>query len=580
MKEKPSYEDLERYVEKLEKKVNKALHTELINKTLFEIASALNTTASLQELYQSIHRILGNLMDMTNFYIAIYYQKENAIRFVYKVDIEDTKIVEWIENFTKNPSLTGDVILAGKPLFLKREDLLKLDQKRRIQGPIPQIWIGVPLMIKKKVLGVMAVQSYTNPEQFNGTDVDVLSFVSDQIALSIEKKRDEELLKKTQEKLIQSEKLEAIGTLAGGIAHDFNNTLSITLGNINLAQLMSKDNELNQMLADAETSVMQAKALASKFIVFSKGGVILKKKINSKEFLQTALVSISDEQKIQYDLRIGDVPKEIEVDPQQLKEVLKNVVMNAHESMGKREVVTIGFCFHPTKKEYVVISVQDQGKGIEKENLEKVFEPYYSTKPLGKDKGIGLGMSIAYSIVKSHQGELLIASMPEKGTKVDIILPIFQKEQAKNSPENSVSDQVLTPAKKNRNASIKVLIMDDDKMIREISSKILSKLGYEAIVAKDGEQAISLFKKHLKTSDIINLAILDLEVKQGMGGAQAIKKLLKLNPELKAIIASGYSSDLIMENCQDYGFVLALSKPFSMNTLKQALERLRPLVMS
>lgn len=574
MKKKPSYEELEAYVKKLEEKVYKALRTELINKTLFDIANSLSTVSTLQELYQSIHKLLANLIDMTNFYIAIYYQKKNAIRFVYKVDRLDKDEEEWIENFTQNRSLTGDVILAKKSIFLKEDQLLNLNQKGRIRGPMPKIWVGVPLMIKGDVLGVMAVQSYTNPEQFSRSDVEVLGFVSDQIALSIEKKRAEELLKKTQEKLILSEKLEAIGTLAAGIAHDFNNTLSITLGNINLAQLMTKDPELNQMLAEAETSVMQAKELASRFIIFSKGGILLKKKINSREFIQTALLSIAEEKQIKYNLTIGDVPERIEADPQQLKEALKNIVLNAHEAMKKQEHVTIVFDTHQTNKRFVIISVIDQGKGMEKKHLEKVFEPYFSTKPLGKNKGIGLGMSIAYSIIKNHQGEIFIDSTPEQGTRVDIILPVYQKAGAQNQVKG-VSDLKAPIMERKTNQASKVLVMDDDTMIRDISAKILSKLGYAAILASDGEQAVELYEHHLKTGEKISIVILDLEVKKGMGGAETIKKLLKLNPDVKAILASGYSSDRIMEHFQDYGFALALSKPFSMKMLQAALSQLQ-----
>ncbi|MCP3875580.1 MAG: response regulator [Desulfobacteraceae bacterium] len=574
MNKKLSYDQLESYVKILEDKVYKSLRTEQINKTLFNIATSLSSSSSLQDLYTSIHKILADLMDMTNFYIAIYYKNKNAIRFVYYVDTEDIDIHGWIENFTQDRSLTGDVILAKAPLFLREDQLIELSKKGRIKGLTPKIWIGVPLMIKGDVLGVMAVQSYTNPKQFNESDAEVLSFVSDQIAVSIEKKKSEELLKKTQEQLIQSEKLEAIGTLAGGIAHDFNNTLAITLGSINLAQMLSNNSELDDTLSDAETSVMQAKALASKFIVFSKGGISLKKQIFCKEFIQTALESISEEKKIKYHLQIGNVPEKIEADPQQLKEALKNVVLNAHEAMGKKEAVSIVFRPHQTKNDYVVISVVDKGKGIENKVLEKVFEPYYSTKSLGKDKGIGLGMSIAYSIIQNHKGDIHITSTPQKGTKVDIILPISQKEDAQKTAHNIVENEASSQ-KANENNLNMVLVMDDDKMIRGIYAKILKKLGYEAILSKNGEQAIQVYKKHLEAGEKINTAILDLEVKQGMGGAETIKKLLKMNPEIKAIIASGYSSDMVMENCQDYGFSLALNKPFSIETLKVALEKLQ-----
>ncbi len=578
MKKKPSYEELELYVKQLEDKVYKSLRTEHINTTLFNIANSLNSSSSLQELYRSIHKTLENLMDMTNFYIAIYYKQKNAIRFVYQVDTSDENIEEWIENFTENRSLTGDVILARKPVFLNHDQLSALNKKGRVRGLVPKVWLGVPLMIKNDVLGVMAVQSYTNEHQFTESDADVLSFVSDQIAVSIEKKRSEALLKKTQEKLIQSEKLEAIGTLAGGIAHDFNNTLSVTLGNINLAQILSKDPELTDILDDAETSVMQAKALASKFIVFSKGGNILKQQIHCEAFIQTAIDTISEEQAIKYQLAIGNIPETIEADPQQLKEALKNVVFNAHEAMDKKGEVHIKFNLHDSKKDYVVISVQDKGKGIEKKKIERIFEPYYSTKPFGKDKGTGLGMSIAYSIIQNHQGDIRVDSIPGKGTRVDIILPVYQDKHMQDNASGTGASKE-EPEKKTEAPlplqPTRVLVMDDDSMITDISAKILKKLGYDPVIAENGEQAVQLYKQYVDAGEKIEIAILDLEVKQGMGGAETIKSLSALNPDIKAIIASGYSDDVIMENCEDYGFSLALAKPFSITTLKDALIKLQ-----
>ncbi len=578
---KPTYEELEAYVQKLENKVYRTLRTEAINRTLFDIATALNASGSLQELYRSIHKILSSLLNMTNFYIAIYYEKRNAIRFVYHIDGHDPALnkVKWVENFTQDRTLTGDVILAKHPLLLKEDQLKELDALGRVKGIVPKVWLGVPLMIKQQVMGVMVVQSYTNPEQYTESDVDVLTFVSDQIALSIEKKRAQEQLQRTRERLIQNEKLEAIGTLAGGIAHDFNNTLSITLGNINLAQMMVSDPELVQILDDAETSVMQAKELASRFIVFAKGGAIIKAKTNSKDFITRALSSICEKASVSYQLDIGQIPEFIEISSQQLKEAIRNIVINAHEAMDETGAVRVSFKNHPVKANFVNISIIDTGKGIDPKNIEKVFEPYYSTKEFGKDKGTGLGMSIAYSIVKSHKGEILIGSSPDSGTRVDIVLPVSQTQEqeveaAAVKTATGGKSQVSTAAKKKRSA--RVLVMDDDAMILAMSSKVLSRIGYEAVTAKNGEQAIQQYKNALNSGDPISCVILDLEVKQGMGGAQTITALKKLDPNVKAVIASGYSSDKIMENCEEFGFALAIAKPYSMDTLKNALQTLCP----
>lgn len=571
---KPSYEELEARINDLENKVKHSRRTEAINKSLFEIASSFTASSSFQELYESIHRILANLMDMTNFYIAIFYKEKNAIRFVYHVDEKEKKIDEWIENATQNWSLTGKVILEKQPVFLKEKELIRLDQENKVIGIVPKIWLGVPLMIKDEVLGVMAVQSYTNPEQFNYSDMEVLSFVSDQIALIIEKKKNEEILKKTKAKLIQSEKLDAIGTLAGGIAHDFNNTLSITLGNINLAQLMITDPELERLLSAAEISIMQAKELASKFIMFSKGSVLFQTGINFPEFIKTALKDISERHHIIYQLDMGHVPEIVEADPSHLKEAIENIVLNAHEAMGAKGTVQVAVSSHLTRNDHVVISVMDTGIGIDKKNLEKIFEPYYSTKPLGKDKGTGLGMSIAYSIIKGHKGDIRVTSAPGQGTQIDVSLPVFQTDNRVPGPGKSpLKEKVKIQPKSG--SQTKILVMDDDDMIRDICAKILAKLGFEAVTAKNGEEAIQIYQDNLKAGLKIGIAIMDLEIKQGMGGAEAVEKLLKINPELKAIVASGYSTDTIMESCHDYGFSLALAKPFTMATLKEALEEVQ-----
>ena len=256
--------------------------------------------------------------------------------------------------------------------------------------------------------------------------------------------------------------------------------------------------------------------------------------------------------------------------------------------MDNNGEVQVSFRSHPVKTNFVIISVIDKGCGIERKNIERIFEPYYSTKKFGMDKGTGLGMSIAYSIVKSHMGEILIGSAPGKGTRVDIILPVSQAA-LNGQAEKSFSDKI--DAKQNKPLSgkkektvpdngpksgfrEKVLVMDDDTMILEMSAKVLDRLGYEAVTAKNGEQAIQQYRRSLKDKAPIKVVILDLEVKQGMGGAQAIKELQLLDPDVQAIIASGYSSDRVMENCQDYGFAVAIAKPYSMDALKKALQTL------
>ena len=574
MSDKPSYDMLEQQIKRLERSIQRARRAELINKTLFYIASDLNTCESLKDLYSSIYHRVSGLMDITNFFIALYHKNSKAIEYVFRRDQEAELSPTWIHNFDEKPSLTGDVVIKKAPILLDEQQLVELGAKGRVMGRLPKNWLGIPLVVKDEVLGVMAAKSYTNPVKYNKEHVELLGFVSETIAAAIEKKRAEQELDRTKKRLIRAQKLEAIGTLAGGIAHDFNNTLSITLGNINLAQMSTNNESIKEYLDDAEQSVIQAKNLASKFVIFSSTGTVgLKSHIDLTGFLKDTLNYLKSEQNIPYHLETQKLPPVIEAESEQLKEAIKNIVINAWESADNTDPVQIFARPFPDRKGMIVISVTDQGRGISPEDLEKVFDPYFSSKPKGASRGTGLGLSIAWAIVKSHQGNIRIQSTLGQGTQVDIILPIFPKELPKDTPRPKEIPEVKRPAQ----AEIlkpHILFMDDDPMILEITEKILRQLGYEPVLARSGEESVEKYQACLVEGKIIGKVILDLEVKHGMGGEEAMEKLVALNPGIKGIIASGYSNDNVMENYEAFGFSAALSKPFSINTLKQALENL------
>ncbi len=573
MSDKPSYEMLEQQIKRLENSVQRARRAELINKTLFYIASDLNTCESLEDLYSSIYRRVSGLMDISNFFIALYHRDKKAIEYVFRRDQEADLSPKWIYRCDEKPTLTGDVIIKKAPLLLDEQQLIELGAKGRVRGRLPKNWLGIPLMVKTEVLGVMAVKSYTNPVKYNQGHVELLNFVSDTIAAAIEKKRAEKELDRTKKRLIRAQKLEAIGTLAGGIAHDFNNTLSITLGNINLAQMSTGSESIKEYLDDAEQSVLQAKNLASKFVIFSSAGTVgIKSHIDLTGFLKEALEALTRIQEIPHHLEIRELPPVIEADSDQLKEALKNVIINAWEAMDDPEPVKIFARPFSGRKGMIAISVTDHGRGISAENLEKVFDPYFSTKPKGASRGTGLGLSIAWAIVKNHQGNIQIRSTQGQGTTVDIILPIFPKDLPKETPRPKEAAPGRGRPAQAEIQKPHVLFMDDDVMILEITEKILRQLGYEPVSARSGEEAVEKYQACLVEGKIIGKVILDLEVKHGMGGEETMEKLVALNPGIKGIVASGYSNDNVMENYAVYGFSAALSKPFSINALKQALE--------
>ncbi len=575
MSDKPSYEMLEQQIKRLERSIEKAHRAELINITLFYIASDLTNCDSLADLYASIYKRVSGLMDIPNFFIAIYHKDQKAIQYVFRRDEQSDLSPEWIYNFPEKPSLTGDVIINKAPLLLDEDQLVDFGLKGRVMGRLPKNWLGIPLMVKNEVIGVMAVKSYTNSVQYNEEHVELLSFVSDTIATAIKKKQAENELIKAKKRLVRTQKLEAIATLAGGIAHDFNNTLSVTLGNINLAQMAAVSGTIKGYLDDAEQSVLQAKNLASKFVVFSSSSTVgVKTHIDLKGFITVTLDQLKREKKILSRLEVFELPPVIEADRDALNEALKNVVINASEAMDNKYPVKITARLYPKRKGMIVISIIDQGRGIKADDLEKIFDPYFSTKPKGGSRGTGLGLSIAWAIVKNHQGNIQIRSTLGQGTCVDIILPIFPKDTSKEILRPKEVEPKATRPVRVATRKPLVLFMDDDPMILEVTEIILNQLGYEPILAKSGEEALEKYRCCLVEGKIIGKVILDLDVKHGMGGEETMEKLLALNPGIKGIVASGYSNDEVMENHSFFGFSAALSKPFSITALKQALENL------
>ncbi|HRF91478.1 MAG TPA: GAF domain-containing protein, partial [Desulfobacter postgatei] len=205
MSDKPSYEMLEQQIKKLESSVQGARRAELINRTLFYIASDLTTCDSLADLYASIYKRVSGLMDISNFFIAVYHKDQKAIQYVFRRDEGSDMAPEWIYNFPEKSCLTGDVVMNKKPLLLDEQQLMDLAAKGRVMGRLPKNWLGIPLMVKSEVVGVMAVKSYNNSVKYNEKHVELLSFVSDTIATAIQKKQAENELSKAKKRLVRTQ---------------------------------------------------------------------------------------------------------------------------------------------------------------------------------------------------------------------------------------------------------------------------------------------------------------------------------------------------------------------------------------
>ena len=379
-----------------------------------------------------------------------------------------------------------------------------------------------------------------------------------------------------QEELLKTNKLESLGVLAGGIAHDFNNLMSAVVGNISLARTeMRPGSKGFNNLLEAEKASIQTTALTSRLITFSKGGGPVKEEVSIGDLVKNSVDSLLKGSDISC---IFSVPEDIlplEADEEQIKKVIHNITTNAQEAMAEQGTINvscgnviIGEKDALTLKDgkYVKISIEDQGPGIPEEDLINIFDPYFSTKDMGTQKGMGLGLAVSDSIVKKHDGLITVESKLGTGTTFSIYLPASEKEIVEAVPvKKPVPEISVTQGEK-------ILVMDDEEVIRDVCNALLTHLGYEAEVAIEGVEAIEMYRKAMESEKPFDMVILDLTNKVGMGGAEAMVNLLEIDPDVKAIVASGYSNDPLMSNFRKHGFRTALPKPFNLDQLKTALQ--------
>ncbi len=362
---------------------------------------------------------------------------------------------------------------------------------------------------------------------------------------------------KAEEERLRFSKLESMSTLAGGIAHDFNNILTAILGNIGLAMLDSKkEPQVQDRLAQAEQACLRAQALSRQLLTFAKGGAPIKKIVSIANLLKESANLTLSGSKSRHEVSIPDDLWSVEADEGQINQVISNLLINADQAMPEGGVIKITAENMLVKAEsnlplsggkYVKFAIADQGIGISPKYLDKIFDPYFSTK----QKGSGLGLATAYSIIKNHSGHIQVESQIGVGATFHVYLPATDK----GVPAESVA---VKPAM----GQGKVLIMDDEAMVREVLGRMLSRLGYEVDFASDGSQAIEKFVRAQAEGRPFTAVILDLTVPGGMGGKDAIKELLKIDPQVKAIVSSGYSEDPIMADFKKYGFSEVIAKPY------------------
>ena len=373
-----------------------------------------------------------------------------------------------------------------------------------------------------------------------------------------------------EQEILKAQKIESVGLLAGGIAHDFNNILTGILGNISLAKIYADArSKIYERLSEAEKATMRAKDLTQQLLTFSKGGAPVKQTASIAEIIRDSIDFTLSGSSVQCQFTLPANLWAVEVDTGQMSQVLQNLIINAQQAMPDGGTIKVsaenvrlsGRSGLPLPRgNYIKIIIQDEGIGISPEHLDKIFDPYFTTK----QQGNGLGLATAYSIIKRHEGHIYAESALGVGSTFYIYLPANPQKvrQAKKSAEVF------------RKGKGRILLMDDDELVQEIASQVLTEMGYEVITASDGEEAIALYQEAAKNGKPFKLVIMDLTIPGGMGGKFAIQKLREIDKNVKAVVSSGYSSDPVMAHYSDYGFNGCIKKPFTLGELSRVLAQL------
>ena len=496
---------------------------------------------------------------------------------------------------------TGDVKTARIPLTINRAEVLHVfreSNKRRLvknnlqgagwpfsekpQGIVPDNLLLVWMLIEKNVNGAL-IAINKKDEDFNKEDSRVLGILAnnmsvalDNILLLKEAQQHMQELKKMQRQLIEAEKLTALGTLAGGVAHDFNNILCGMIGYVALLKRNHAPEDKDyKMLDTIEKAGFRAANLTKQLLTFSRQEAMDHHPIEVNEHIDNVakLLKNTVSKLISIKLELGDAMPPVLSDPAQLEQIIMNLSVNARDAMPKggqilirseHAIIDHTFCeMHPEAKpgEFIKITVSDEGEGIDQEILPRIFEPFFTTKEFGK--GSGLGLAMVYGIVKSHKGFIMVSSAADTGTTFDVFLPVINV---------IMEDEIKPKVNAEQKLQASILIVDDEELVASMLAEHLQSLGCHTFLAGNGEEALDILSKYL---DIIDAAILDINMPV-MDGRSAFDKMIELKPELKVLVASGYTLKGTAEEILAKGAHGFIQKPYSLENIAvkiaQALE--------
>jgi PAS domain S-box-containing protein len=473
------------------------------------------------------------------------------------------RIVDWNKRFLEMWRISDDLIASrddGRALAYVLEQLTNPDEfmekVRELYNRPDEESLDMLRFKDGRIF-----ERYSRPQQMNNEIVGrVWNF------------RDITERKRVEEELLKAQKLESLGVLAGGIAHDFNNLLTGIMGNVSLAKMyVDPTGKAYPRLGEAEKACSLTKGLTQQLLTFAKGGSPIKKVDSMTRIIMDSAGFVLRGSNVRCDFKLPDDLWDVEVDGGQMSQVINNLIINADQAMPEGGIITVraenASIGHEeslplAEGRYVHILIRDQGIGISEEILPRIFDPYFTTK----NKGSGLGLASVYSIIMRHNGYVCADSQPSMGTTFHLYLPA--------SGEPQIQETTLPEPQSAGRVKGRILLMDDEKVVRQTAQEILGHLGYEVDVCDNGTAALNLYRAAREAGIPYGAVFMDLTIPGGMGGKIMMKKLLEIDPDVRGVAMSGYSNDPILAHYREYGFCGVVAKPFTVDEILEVLQTL------
>jgi signal transduction histidine kinase len=552
------------------------LYDRLLNR-LASLAQTLGSARDLTSVYRALCEFSIASAPVAGLAITIYYPEKTLRQAVYFWSQTEGEVLpEDLPGIPVGDGPAGRAIKSGEIVVV--EDYGKYTVTR------PHIWVGAenhdvvrpaliaPMAIMGRVIGTVEIQNYAG-NAYATEHVTAMRMAANMAAGAIENVRLLEHEQQQKERLLQSQKMEAIGTLAGGVAHDFNNLLTVILGNTELAfHKLGPDDSVRHRLVEVEKAAKRASVLTRQLLAFSRRQQMERRNINLNEAIGEIMKLLHRIIGADIEVRVkaGSTLSAIFADPAQIEQVVMNLAVNARDSMpqgGQLKIETSNITLDESYQEqyayvqpgkYVEMIVSDTGSGMDEQTKARIFEPFFTTKEVGK--GTGLGLAMVYGIVKQHDGYINVESELGHGTTFRILLPEIQSTVERDAL--AVQPAVIGGGET-------ILVAEDEEALRNLAKDVLEELGYKVLLAKDGEEAIRLYAENC---DRVDMLLLDVMMPR-MGGPRAYESITELAGKIPTIFMTGYSSELVQSRFLEQNIdikesgVIVIQKPYSVDGL-------------